>query len=220
MTMMMQANNIIYKVTNHETNEVYIGVTTKSLEERKTDHLQKASKKVGSYFQEAIATNGADAFRWEQIDTAASTNELAEKEKKYILQYDSKEHGYNSDSGGGFSKTVYQFDLKGNLIASFDGLKEIQLTLGHDKRRISNACLTATVWKASYWSYSQNNTFNPATDSRKKKVFQYSLNGEILARYNSVAEASLETGISKTSISRCCRRERKSSSGFLWKYQD
>lgn len=217
---MMQANNIIYKATNQETKEVYIGVTTKSLEERKTDHLQKASKKVGSYFQSAIATYPLDAFTWEQIDTASSTNELAEKEKKYILKYDSKENGYNSDSGGGFKKTVYQFDLNGYLIASFDGLKEIQLTLGHDKRRISNACFTATVWKASYWSYSQNNTFNPATDSRKKKVFQYSLNGEILARYNSVAEASLETGISKTSISRCCRGERKSSSGFLWKYQD
>lgn len=218
--MMQKEMKIVYKVTNQETEEAYIGITTRSMEERKADHIQKANKGIGGRFQEAIATNGADAFRWEQIDTAASTNELAEKEKKYILQYDSKENGYNSDSGGGFSKTVYQFDLKGNLIASFDGLKEIQLTLGHDKRRISNACLTATVWKASYWSYTQNNTFNPATDSRKKKVFQSSLNGEILARYNSVVQASLETGISQTCISRCCRGERKNSSGFLWKYQD
>ncbi|WP_233264929.1 MULTISPECIES: NUMOD1 domain-containing DNA-binding protein [unclassified Flavobacterium] len=217
---MMQTNNIIYKVTNQETNEVYIGITTRSIAERKADHLQKSQKKVGSCFQEAIATNGADAFRWEQIDTASSTTELAEKEKKYILQYDSKENGYNSDSGGGFSKTVYQFDLAGNLIASFDGLKEIQSMLGHDKKRISNACLTATLWKGSYWSYSLKNTFKPVTDNRKKKVFQYSLNGEILARYNSVAEASRITGLSKTCISRCCRGERKSSLGFLWKYQD
>jgi group I intron endonuclease len=219
MTMMMQTNNIIYKVTNQETNEVYIGITTRSIAERKADHLQKSQKKVGTCFQEAIATYGPSAFNWTQIDTANSSNELAEKEKKYILQYNSQEQGYNSDCGGGFKKVVYQFDLEGNLIASFDGLKEIQLTLGHDKRRISNACLTATVWEASYWSYSQNSTFKPATNSRKKKVFQYSLNGEILARYNSVAEASRITGISKTCISRCCRGERKSSSGFLWKYQ-
>jgi predicted GIY-YIG superfamily endonuclease len=216
--MMQQKKNLVYKVTNQETGKTYIGVTTRSMEERKADHVQKANKGMGSYFQEAIATNGADAFTWTQIDTANSSNELAEKEKKYILQYDSKENGYNSDNGGGFKKTVYQFDLEGNLMASFDGLKAIESTLGHDKRRVSNACTTSTVWKGSYWSYSQNNTFKPPRDGRKKKVFQYSLDGEILACFNSVAEASRETGLSKTCISRCCRKERKSSSGFIWKY--
>lgn len=216
--MMQKEMKIVYKVTNQETEEAYIGITTKSMEERKADHIQKANKGIGGRFQEAIATNGADAFRWEQIDTAASTNELAEKEKKYILQYDSKENGYNSDSGGGFRKTVYQFDLEGNLIASFDGLKEIQLTLGHDKRRISNASITATVWKGSYWSYSQNSTFKSSIDSRKKKVFKYSLDGNLLAQYISVAEASKISGISKTCISRCCRGESEQSRGFLWRY--
>ncbi|RTZ09270.1 NUMOD1 domain-containing DNA-binding protein [Flavobacterium sp. GSP6] len=211
-------HNIIYKVVNTITDEVYIGATTKSIEERKADHLQKSRKKVDSCFQEGIATYGADAFTWTQIDSANSSNELAEKEKKYILQYDSKENGYNSDSGGGFNKLVYQFDLEGNLIASFDGLKEIQLTLGHDKRRVSNACLTATVWKGHFWSYSQNNTFKPATDNRKKEVTQFTLDGEILAHYNSVADASRETGISKTCISRCCRNEREQSGGFIWNY--
>lgn len=213
-------HNIIYKVVNTITDEVYIGATTKSIEERKADHLQKSQKKVGSCFQEAIGTYGPDAFSWQQIDTANSTNELAEKERQYILQYNSKEQGYNSDSGGGFKKIIYQFNEAGVLMNSFSSLKEIETTLKYDKRRVSNACTTATLWKGSYWSYSQNNTFKPTTDSRKKKVFQYSLDGEILAQFNSVAEASRETGISKTCISRCCKGERKSSSGFFWKYQD
>ena len=123
-------------------------------------------------------------------------------------------------SRGGFKKIVYQFNEDGILINSFSSLKEIETTLNYDKRRVSNACTTATLWKRSYWSYSQNNTFKPTMDSRKKKVFQYSLNGEILALYNSVSEASRITGLSKTCISRCCRGERRSSSGFLWKYQD
>ena len=213
-------HNIIYKVVNTITDEVYIGATTKSIEERKADHLQKSQKKVGSSFHESIAKYGADAFSWTQIDTANSTNELAEKERQYILQYNSKEQGYNSDAGGGFKKIIYQFNEAGVLINSFSSLKEIERTLNYDKRRVSNACTTATLWKGSYWSYSQNNTFKPTMDSRKKKVFQYSLNGEILALYNSVSEASRITGLSKTCISRCCRGERKSSSGFLWKYQD
>lgn len=211
-------HNIIYKVVNTITDEVYIGATTKSIEERKADHLQKSRRKVGSYFQEAIGTYGPDAFSWQQIDTANSTNELAEKERQYILQYNSKEQGYNSDSGGGFKKIIYQFNEAGVLINSFSSLKEIETTLNYDKRRVSNACTTATLWEGSYWSYSLKNTFIPAIDSRKKKVFQYSLNGEILARYNSVAEASRITGISKTCISRCCRNEREQSGGFIWNY--
>lgn len=216
--MMQQKKHLVYKVTNQETGKAYIGVTTRSIEERKADHIQKATKGTRGYFQEAIATYGVDAFNWTQIDTATSSNELAEKEKKYILQYNSKENGYNSDSGGGFNKTIYQFDLDGNLVASFDGLKEIESTLGHDKRRISNASLTATLWKGSYWSYSQNNTFKKATDSRKKKVLQLSIDGKIIAQYNSVAEASRISGTSKTCISRCCRNEREQSGGFLWNY--
>jgi group I intron endonuclease len=211
-------HNIIYKVVNTITDDVYIGATTKSIEERKADHLQKSQKKVGSCFHESIATYGADAFKWEQIDSANSTNELAEKERQYILQYNSKEQGYNSDSGGGFKKIVYQFNEAGVLINSFSSLKEIETTLNYDKRRVSNACTTATLWKGSYWSYSLNNTFKKATDIRKKKVLQLSIDGKIIAKYLSVAEASRETGLSKTCISRCCRNEREQSGGFIWNY--
>ncbi|TDE31989.1 endonuclease [Flavobacterium ranwuense] len=211
---------IVYKVTNQETGKSYIGVTTRSIEERKADHIQKANKGTRGHFQEAIATYGADAFKWEQIDSANSTNELAEKERQYILQYNSKEQGYNSDSGGGFKKIIYQFNEAGVLINSFSSLKEIETTLNYDKRRVSNACTTATLWKGSYWSYSLNKTFKPATVNRKKQVTQFTLDGVIIAKYSSVSEASRITGLSKTCISRCCRGERKSSSGFLWKYQD
>lgn len=210
--------NIIYKVTNLKTKEVYIGATTKSIEERKIDHLQKSNKKDGSYFQESIRTYGQSTFTWEQVDTASSTNELAEMEKQYILKYNSKEQGYNSDSGGGFVKTVYQFDLDGKLVASFNSLKEIEKTLNHDKRRISNACTTSKQWKGSYWSYSQNKTFSAPTDGRKRKVKQLNMKGEIVAKYSSASEASKITGVSKTCIARCCREEREQSGGFLWEY--
>ena len=70
------------------------------------------------------------------------------------------------------------------------------------------------------WSYDHKEPFIIEPDNRKKQVIQYNLKGEELARYNSVAEASRETGLSKTCISRCCRGERRSSSGFIWKYQD
>ena len=116
-------SGILYSVKNEITGEFYIGATTDSEENRKKDHEQKACTGQGHQFQEAISTYGADAFSWKQIDTANNFDDLAQKEKEYINQYNSKENGYNSDSGGGFKKTVYQYDLKdGALVNQYDSL--------------------------------------------------------------------------------------------------
>lgn len=212
-------NNIIYKVTNTITKEIYIGSTTKSIEVRKADHLQKSNKKVGSYFQEAIGTYGPEAFTWIQIDTALSNDELASKEIKYILEYDSLENGYNEDSGGGFKKTVYQYNLDGSLNTTFEDLTTAGNSIDVRKQDICRACWNVNHTLGGFlWSYEFKEKFIPEPDSRKKEVIQFSLDGKVLARYFSVAEASRISGLSKTCISRCCRKERENSGGFIWKY--
>ena len=94
-------SGIIYKAQNIENGSVYIGATTKSIYERMLDHIDRANRGESGKLQEAISTYGAEAFSWEQIDTASSVDELAQKEKGYVLEYDCKENGYNGDSGGG-----------------------------------------------------------------------------------------------------------------------
>lgn len=210
---------IIYKAQNTFTSETYIGATTKSLEERKADHLQKANKKVGSYFQEAIGTYGPDAFTWEQIDTASSNDELASKEIRYISEYDALENGYCGDKGGGFKKTVYKYNLDGSLNATFENLNLASETIGVRKQDISRACWNVNQTLGGFlWSYNCRESFVPEHDNRRKEVIQSFLDGNLVSQYISVAEASRKTGVSKTCISRCCRGERENSGGFLWKY--
>ncbi|WP_240628383.1 GIY-YIG nuclease family protein [Tenacibaculum singaporense] len=141
---------IVYKVTNKETDEVYIGVTTKSVEERKKDHYQKSSIKQQRKFYKAIGTYSPDAFTWEQIDTASTNDELAKKEKNYILKYNSKEAGYNSDKGGGIKKTIYKYNLDGNYIDSFCCLKKAGESVGVKKQQISRACINKKNCKGFY----------------------------------------------------------------------
>lgn len=211
-------HNIIYKATNTITNQVYIGVTTKSIEERKNDHIQKSEKKVGSYFQEALQTYGIDAFTWEQVDTAQSGDELAKKEVNYIQLYNSVENGYNEDRGGGIKKTVYQFDSKtGELINSFESLSQAALTVNAVKQNISDVCLGFyNTCKGFAWSYEED--YVVKLDKRKKEVIQYNLNREFIAKYESIADASRITNISKTCIARCCRGDRTSTHGFIFEY--
>src|SRR5690554_5804476 len=96
MTIIMNEENeeyYIYKVVNNKNSCVYIGATTDSVEQRKLDHVKRANRGESGKFQEAINTYGAEAFVWEQIDTAITTDELAQKEKEYILEYKAKETG-------------------------------------------------------------------------------------------------------------------------------
>ena len=215
---MENKNYIIYKAQNTITGECYIGATTKSIDERKQDHLQKAGTGSSLKFHNAISTTGADNFKWEQIDTASNPNELAERETKYIYDFKAQEEGYNGDCGGGFQKLVYQYNENGILIETYASLTEIKETLGIDKQRISSACLNSTMYDGSFWSYRKLEKIIPKTDFRLKAVNQYSLNQEFIATFKSASEASRRTGISKTCITRCCRGERKSSGGYIWKY--
>lgn len=214
----IENKNIIYKAVNKTNGKIYIGATTHSLEERKKDHIQKALNGKGSAFQEALASYSTDNFIWEEIDTANTINELAEKEKRYIQLYDSNHMGYNSDEGGGFKKNVYQYTYSGDLIAVYDCLTDIENQLHIDKRRISSACNHSTLCKGSFWSYKLNDVFKMPVDDRKRIVKQFDLQGNFIAEYDSVSNASKINNISKTCISRCCRGERENSKGYIWKY--
>jgi predicted GIY-YIG superfamily endonuclease len=214
----MKNKGIVYKVTHTESCKSYIGITTKSLDTRKKDHLKKSTKGKSYEFQQAISTYGQEAFKWEQIDTATSIDELARKEKEYILEYNSKEDGFNSDIGGGVQKTVYQYDKNGVLVNSFSNLTSAGNAVNAAKSSVSQAALGFSLTCKGYlWSYS---SIFPKhiNDNRRKVVQQFSLEGKFVNEFKSVSEASKLTDCNKTSIAKTCRGERKSCGGFIWKY--
>lgn len=212
----------IYTVKNQITGQYYVGATTDSMEQRKLDHEERAIRGEDTKLAKAIATYGSDTFQWNITDTANNTNELAEKEKAYIIKYDSKENGYNSSLGGEFKKKVFQFDKEtGELINSFDSITEASMVIGCSKACISKSCLNENRTCHGYvWSYSSSIDFELVSDKRTKRVLMVSSLGSGKANqvFNSVAEASRATGLSKSSISRVCRGERKQAGGYDWKY--
>ena len=60
---------------------------------------------------------------------------------------------------------------------------------------------------------------HPTVNFRSKIVIQYDMNTkDEIQRYNSVAEASKETNILRTSIEKVCKGQNKTGGGFIWKY--
>lgn len=55
---------------------------------------------------------------------------------------------------------------------------------------------------------------------RNKKVLQYSLDGELIKKWEGVSYLCKQNNYSQGTISMCCRGERKSAYGFIWKYEE
>ena len=147
---------------------------------------------------------------------------MAKKEKKYILEYNSKENGYNSDSGGGIQKTVYQYDIDtGLLLNKYPNLTIAGAVINLTKQNLSSVCLSVNKSSGGfYWSYDYYDKFPLPKDKRRKKVSQYTLEGEFVNEFESVSEASKQSGCNKTSIAKVCRGERNCCGGFYWKYNN
>lgn len=83
----------IYKITNLITKKVYIGKTRYKIEKRFKEHLNSKNK---TRISNSIQKYGKDNFICEQIDVASTTIELANKERYWIIYYNSIEKGYNT----------------------------------------------------------------------------------------------------------------------------
>ena len=210
--------NKVYRIWNNITGDSYIGSTTKEIELRLQDHLQKSAKKVDNKFYKAIENFGSQAFEIELLDEAETTDELAQKEIHYIEAYNALYNGYNSDRGGGFRKTIYQFEMNNTEpIATYQTLEDAGNSVNASRKTISNACLGSLKSAMGFlWSYTPE--YPIVEDKRPKIVYQYSLDGLLLATFSSAREASRKLGIGLSSITRCCRGERKQTSGYKFSY--
>lgn len=92
----------IYKITNIQTNDCYIGQST-NIERRwqreKTCPFNKNDKSYNSILSKAIRKYGIQNFQFEILELCEPSN-LDYLEQQYIQQFDSYYNGYNATMGG------------------------------------------------------------------------------------------------------------------------
>lgn len=113
---------LIYKVTNNKTGKSYIGQTCRTLEIRKSEHLQSASNirktKYPTPLHTAIRENGKTEFTWEILEMCASLTHLNEREKFYIKLLNTKvPNGYNQTTGGAMDESMSE-DIRDRISES------------------------------------------------------------------------------------------------------
>lgn len=211
-------NGIIYLGYNQITDKRYIGATTGDLDKRIREHLDTGVSNNSTFFTSELLLYGLEKYLFEVIDTAETTDELAQKEIYYINKYNTFHDGYNSDRGGGFKKTIYQFEFDNpEPIATYQSLEEAGNSVNASPKTISNACLgTLKSAKGYLWSYIPE--CPTIEDKRCKTVYHYTLQGFLINTFNSAREASRELDIPLSCITRCCRGERKQTHGYRFSY--
>jgi hypothetical protein len=68
------------------------------------------------------------------------------------------------------------------------------------------------------WS-SEKEVLRGEKSKLSRKVLQLDMMGGLVGKFNSVSDASLVTGVDKSSISRCCHGSAMSAGGHRWRFE-
>jgi len=96
---------IVYLAQNKINGKQYVGYTTKTLEERKQQHIYSSNSiSSGHYFylfKQAIRKYNADNFEWTILARCKTKQECCNLEKQYIVELNTiSPKGYNLTEGG------------------------------------------------------------------------------------------------------------------------
>jgi hypothetical protein len=168
----------------------------------------------------------------------ATSSRIYENFRNKIHSIQSKERFDNR-------KQVEQYTLQGEYIKTFnsptEASKELQISKGGiescargeaksssgfnwkyvgSEKIIGKVMYNKAGRKPGGISYNKGKKYPPG--SRKwvyKKVTQYKSNLILIKEWNSIHEASINTGVSRCSIENCARGASKTAGGFIWKYE-
>ncbi len=215
----------VYKHINKINGKVYIGQTALNVERR---WRKGKGYKIG-IFKKAIEKYGWDNFEHIIIKDGLSKEEANLLEVSLIKKY--KELGicYNITDGGegacGYrhteeSKKKMSDRGKGKKIPEHvkilvsERFRGIAFTEEH-KLKISIALRGKPKSEEAKLKMKLNHNYHDLVE-----IIKCDKNGNIICTYPSIAEASRDTGILQTHISRCARGKRLSAGGYKWKYKN
>lgn len=206
-------SNEVYKITNKVTNKVYIGITNQGSGARYRHHWYESRIGEPSPIHRSMAKYGEENFTLEIIDFADTYDELKEKEKYWIKQYNSTDRtiGYNLTEGGDgtFGKKLSE-ETKDKIRQKALGRKLSEETKAKMSESRKGKC-----------SDKQKKHLSKLQEQCKQKVYQYSKQGEFIAEYNSIIEACKALNLNRDTIRRQLKNPPKNLKDhrikFLWK---
>ncbi len=121
------------------------------------------------------------------------------------------------------SKKVTQYSIDGKKVSVFVSVEEASIATGIDASSIGKSALRKKRIASGYvWRYQNDNytgEYKGKIKENARPIKQYSLDGKIVARFPSIAQAEKETGFSASTIKACAVKDQKVAHGFVWRFE-
>lgn len=190
----------------------YIGIT-KRVPERRWGKNGIGYRAHNQHFYNAILEYGWENITHNIIASGLSKEAACEKEKFFIELYNTsnREFGYNSSTGGehpgtGVRKTLSEEARrkiseaqKGKKVAPETIRKRVEARKGYRHSDVTRAKMS---------------------EAAKIPIIQIDINGKPICRFDSILTAAIQTNVAKQNICKCCKGERKTAGGYMWRYYE
>lgn len=207
----------VYCHTNIVNGKRYIGITC-----RKPEYRWRKGK--GYYnncaFSKAIEKYGWDGFLHEVLYEGLTLKEAEQKEIELISAYKccNPKYGYNIEKGGN-SSYKYTDEVKRKISDALKGKAKSDVHKKHLSESRIGIKLSEEVKEKM--SQRMSGAGNPMY-GRKRDISQYKTKKVFCVEkdvcYNSTCEASRETGIQQSDISKACNGKLKTAGHFHWQF--
>ena len=208
----------IYKYT-FPNGKVYIGMTKNPLKDR-----FNCGYKHNELLETAIKEYGWNGFEHDIIADNLTKEQAEELEIKYIKEYDATNHekGYNISYGGSstYKGLKHTEEYKRRLSQINKGR-----TVSIETRRklsVANKGKLVGELNPNYKRPKREEEILKQYESHRhemKKVSQYSLDGQKIATFDSVHQASKYSGVARNQIRLCAIGQTKHPKKYMWKYE-
>lgn len=115
---------------------------------------------------------------------------------------------------------VEQYTLGGKFVREWKSASDASRELGINRKTIQRCCAGKLCKQAGgfIWKYKNDQTPILPYKSQCKKVYKYSLDGELLNIYESISAAARANFIDKNSIKNCALGKQRTSHNYIWKF--
>lgn len=163
-------------------------------------------------FQCAVKKYGANSFNRETLFIYDNKEDAYNKEKEIVDEYFiSQPHTFNSSVGGikdEYCKTLYQFDLSGNLKKKWNDFVDACTFYGISYDKFKNAIDDKCVLLNSFWSFDDKINTNEYSDKQQTAIHLYNEDGKWVREFSSINKCSEFTGLNEKDIYKVILQQR------------
>ena len=204
---------IVYLTTNKINNKIYIGVHQTENPNKFDGYLgcgayinkPNSYNKGKTHLHNAILKYGISAFHRITLKVFDNLEDALDLEAWLVTEeFVKRSDTYNMTVGGQIpsilSKTIYEFDLQGNLINTWSSISEITNKFSINKNRITMAIKDKRSFNNSYWSEKNSINISEYRLSSRGYIFQYNKDGVLLNTFENASIAALKLDITRDAI--------------------